>query len=173
MYLTVSLAKINVFITLLGTVLLCLDDDDWAMLPALQGLILIQALVHFILLVASHMSTARCSKSSSWRLIMVFNQVLQLGVTLLLMSLTYWVQELVLDWYMFVEAGLVAFFVLYEGCRTYKFEKADTEGDDRKPSINTITRANLGLVEQEAMLPDKEQPEARFFTADDNSNTMA
>lgn len=41
MYLTVSLAKINVFVTLLGTVLLCLDDDDWAMLPALQGLILI------------------------------------------------------------------------------------------------------------------------------------
>ena len=86
-------------------------------------MVFILAICHFSLLVASHVKTTACANSISWRLIMVFNLVLSLGLIGLAIYLTVVETDDCPAWFLWLEGILSGLFFLFEGMRTYKFEK--------------------------------------------------
>ena len=120
MYLFLSLSKINFFVSLIGLILLATDDHSSGVLTGMQALIAAFALLHFILLVSSHISHTRCARSLAWRVLLSMSLVVKLSVIALTMYLT--IAE---DydggqpaWYLWLSGVLTLIFLVYEVIRT-------------------------------------------------------
>ena len=123
MYLLLSLSKLNFFVSLIGLVLLCTNAKAEGSLCLLQGLILGFALLHFIILVSSHLKQTRCAKSLAWRFTLILCTIFKLAIVSLAMYVSISDDDDSPGWYLDVSFGMTIVFLLYEVQRTCVFAR--------------------------------------------------
>ena len=123
MYLFLSLCKLNLFVNLLGLVLICTKEDSSELLMALQGLICALAVTHFGLFAASFIGTTSCANSLAWRFIIISIITAKLAAFGLAITISVKMEDKEPAWYLYFGTVISTMFFVYEVRRTQLFAR--------------------------------------------------